>query len=267
MVWAVAERGSTRNGNKHGWPFDYSRTSAVCCTLWGVELSGCCAEMVAHGEGRKCHNPSGDNQEFSCTMAQRHILHWAYIPGWIRSFRDVGWDDEDLKNGLQELQISRPVTFSCGAGQRRRCTGQNPAQLNNWRTVPHDFLLKTVHSIPGRWGSCWMSPVHKLNFKLPFKKAHLKISFLTVILEMQSFDHFSMPTYFPTNLISYYWIHGTQIKHQYQHINIPCIYFNNGVSKPHTLCQARIIRGVHTYCFLRGRQTDSKYSENNTRST
>jgi len=55
------------------------------------------------------------------------------LPGWIRSFRDVGWDDEDLTNGLQEVQISRPVTFSCGAGQRR-CTGQNFAQWNNWRT-------------------------------------------------------------------------------------------------------------------------------------
>jgi hypothetical protein len=40
-----------------------------------VEFSGCCAEMVAHGEGKKCHIPSGDNQEFSCTMAPRHILH------------------------------------------------------------------------------------------------------------------------------------------------------------------------------------------------
>ena len=34
-------------------------------------------------------------------------------------------------NGLQEVQNSRPVTFSCGAGQRRRCTGQNLAQWNN----------------------------------------------------------------------------------------------------------------------------------------
>jgi hypothetical protein len=30
-----------------------------------MELNGCCAEMVAYGEGKKCHNPSGDNQELS----------------------------------------------------------------------------------------------------------------------------------------------------------------------------------------------------------
>ena len=30
---------------------------------------------------------------FSCTMAHRHILHWAYVSGLIRSCRDVGWDD------------------------------------------------------------------------------------------------------------------------------------------------------------------------------
>ena len=71
---------------------------------------------------------------FSCTMAHSHTLHWAYVPGWIRRFRDVGWDDEDFTNGLQEVQISRPGIFSCIAGQRRRCTGQNLAQWKNWRT-------------------------------------------------------------------------------------------------------------------------------------
>ena len=50
MVWAAAERGSKRNGNKDGWPFDCSGTSA---------------KMVAYGEGKKCDNPSGDNQELS----------------------------------------------------------------------------------------------------------------------------------------------------------------------------------------------------------
>jgi len=30
-----------------------------------VEFSGCCAELVANGEGKKCHNQSGDNQELS----------------------------------------------------------------------------------------------------------------------------------------------------------------------------------------------------------
>ena len=65
MVWAVAERGSMRNGNKDGWPLDWSGMSADCCTLLGVEFSGCCAEMVAYGKGKKCHNPSGDNEELS----------------------------------------------------------------------------------------------------------------------------------------------------------------------------------------------------------
>jgi hypothetical protein len=49
-------------------------------------------------------------------------------------FRDVDWDDEDHMNGLKEVKISCPVTFSCGAGQRRRCTEQNLARWNNWRT-------------------------------------------------------------------------------------------------------------------------------------
>ena len=95
------------------------------------------------------------------------------LPGWIRSFRDVGWDDEDLTNGLQEVQISRPVTFSCGAGQRR-CTGQNFAQWNNWRTG-FGTLSPTSHTTSCRrlwipspvvWGSWWMPPVPTLNFKL-----------------------------------------------------------------------------------------------------
>ena len=94
---------------------------------------------------------------FSCTMAHRHILHWAYVTGWIRSFRDVGWDEEDLTNGLQEVQISHPLTFSGGAGQRRRCTRQNLAQWNNWRTrfgtlspTSHTTSCRRLDSIPGR---------------------------------------------------------------------------------------------------------------------
>ena len=51
-MWAVAEKGSMRNDHKDGWPLDCSGISADCCTLWGVELSGCCAEMVAYGEGK-----------------------------------------------------------------------------------------------------------------------------------------------------------------------------------------------------------------------
>ena len=107
---------------------------------------------------------------FSCMMSHRHTLHWAYLPCWIRSF----WDDEDLSNGLQEVQIPRPVTFSCGAGQRRRCTGQNLAQWNNWRTG-FGTLSPASHMTSYRrlwipspvvWGSWWMPPVLTLNFKL-----------------------------------------------------------------------------------------------------
>jgi len=46
-----------------------------------------------------------------------------------------------------------PCDFSCGARERRRCSGQNLAQWNNWRigigTLSHDFLQKTVDSITG----------------------------------------------------------------------------------------------------------------------
>ena len=34
MVWAVAKRGSTRNGNNDGWQLDCSGTRADCCTLF-----------------------------------------------------------------------------------------------------------------------------------------------------------------------------------------------------------------------------------------
>jgi hypothetical protein len=33
-------------------------------------------------------------------------LQMPYVCGWMRSFRDVGWDDADLMNGPQEVQIS-----------------------------------------------------------------------------------------------------------------------------------------------------------------
>jgi len=46
------------------------------------------------------------------------------MPGWIRGFWYIGWDDKDLTNGLQEVQISRPVPFSCGAGQRGGVPGK-----------------------------------------------------------------------------------------------------------------------------------------------
>ena len=64
-MWAVTEKGIITNGNEDGWPLNCSGMRADCCTLRGVEFSDCCAEMVACGEGKKCHNLSGDNQELS----------------------------------------------------------------------------------------------------------------------------------------------------------------------------------------------------------
>jgi hypothetical protein len=55
---------------------------------------------------------------FSCRMVHHLTLQIPYVRGWIRSLRDVGWDDTDLTNGLQEVQISHPVTFPVGLGKR-----------------------------------------------------------------------------------------------------------------------------------------------------
>jgi len=95
---------------------------------------------------------------FSCTMAHRHTLHWACVSGWIRSFWNVGWDDEKLKNGLQEVQISHPVTFSCGGWAKEEVYQAKPRTMEQLEdrirsvitNAPHDFLQKTVDSIPGR---------------------------------------------------------------------------------------------------------------------
>jgi hypothetical protein len=46
------------------------------------------------------------------------------VPCWIRSFRDFGWDGEDLRNGLK-VQISHPVTFPVGLGKGRGVPGKN----------------------------------------------------------------------------------------------------------------------------------------------
>ena len=125
----------------------------------------------------------------------RHTVHrmlkkktWIFARGnpiTCRSWH-VGWDDEDLKNGLQEVQISRPVTFSCGATRRTKCTGQNLAQWNNcWTgfgTLPptsHTTSCKRLWiPSPVVWGSWWKPPVPILNFRLyvhnPFWKGTCK---------------------------------------------------------------------------------------------
>jgi len=89
MVWAVAERGSTRNGKKEGWLVDRSGNEHrllhdmrhISYILCGMEFSGCCAEMVAHCEGKKCHNPSGDNQKMSF-RASDHRFGYGRTENW-----------------------------------------------------------------------------------------------------------------------------------------------------------------------------------------
>ena len=46
-----------------------------------MELSGYCAEMVAYGEGKKCHNPSGDNQELSFEASDHRFGYDAWRSG------------------------------------------------------------------------------------------------------------------------------------------------------------------------------------------
>ena len=38
-----------------------------------MEFGGCCAEMVVCGEGKECHNPSGDNQEPSFEASDQNF--------------------------------------------------------------------------------------------------------------------------------------------------------------------------------------------------
>ena len=52
-----------------------------------------------------------------------------------RSTENVGWDDADFMNGLQEVQISLHVIFICRVTQRRY-TRQN---LGHWKTWRQEF--------------------------------------------------------------------------------------------------------------------------------
>jgi hypothetical protein len=94
---------------------------------------------------------------FSYTTAHRYILRWAFVSDWCRSCRNVGWDDEKITNGREEVKISCPVTFPSGAGQRRDVQGKTPHneqlkdRIQNVITNTHTHLLQnTVHSILGR---------------------------------------------------------------------------------------------------------------------
>ena len=73
--------------------------------------------------------------------SKRHVWCWKKAWTFARgnpvtcSSWHVGWNDEDLTNGLQEVQISQNVSFSCWAERRRRFNGQNLAQWKNRRTA------------------------------------------------------------------------------------------------------------------------------------
>jgi hypothetical protein len=113
---------------------------------------------VVRNDGHKCHLPifSAWNHEFRTLPSDISRLRMAhgiwlvihrrpyfhagwftlqmpYMRGWMRSFEDVGLDEVDLTNYPQEIQISHPVTFSRGAGQRMRCTIQILAHWKNWK--------------------------------------------------------------------------------------------------------------------------------------
>jgi len=123
---SVAERRSTRNCNKDGWPLDCSGTSSDCCTLWGVELSGCCAEM-AYGEGKKCHNPSGDNQELSFE-ASDHRFGYGRTEKW-RSIHIPIWGERGVAAGcLPAAHVNQHVRLLAKVDSRHTVR----TVLNNW---------------------------------------------------------------------------------------------------------------------------------------
>ena len=109
-MWAVTESGSISNGNKDGWAPDCSGMSADCCTLWGVEFRICCAGMVAYGEGKKCHNPSGDNQELSLETSD-HMLGYGRTEYW-----SVPWDCK-TKAREKTRSTEKVAQYTCTIGQ------------------------------------------------------------------------------------------------------------------------------------------------------
>jgi hypothetical protein len=65
--------------------------------------------------------------------------------------------------------------------------------------VPHDFLQKRSFEEDGGCCRClrWILSFASI---FPFKKVHVKIILFIFALEITSYDHFSMPTYFPTTM-------------------------------------------------------------------
>jgi hypothetical protein len=111
---------------------NYSK-KALMWLLHMEETDGC--KIMHARNGREYRLPELPNFSVDGYCAETRTVYeflGCYYHGHtcIRCFRDVDWD-EDLTNDLQEVQISRPITFSCGAGQRRRCAGQNFTQWNN----------------------------------------------------------------------------------------------------------------------------------------
>ena len=79
------------------------------------------------------------------------------MPDWIRSFWDVGWDDEDLTNGLQRSPDLTPCDFFLWGWAMEEVYRAEPRTMEqlDWirnviTNVPHDFLQKTVDFIPSR---------------------------------------------------------------------------------------------------------------------
>ena len=71
------------------------------------------------------------------------------MPGWIRRFWNVGWDDEELTNGLQEVLWgwAKEEVYQAKPRTMEQLEDRIRSVITN---APHDFLQKTVDSIPGR---------------------------------------------------------------------------------------------------------------------
>jgi hypothetical protein len=113
MAWAVAERGSTNNGNKDGWPPDCSGPNTHGCTLWDVAFSGCCAETVVYSEGKKCHNLSECKHEMLFQVSVHRFGYgraekWPsiHIPIWGECGVSAGCSPADSANQRKDAHKS-----------------------------------------------------------------------------------------------------------------------------------------------------------------
>ena len=97
-----------------------------------------------------------------------HMLEdyvWPIVSGWENIDELVFMHDGAPPHCTERTcLVGSEVTFSCGAGQRRRFTGENLAQWNNWRTG-FGTLSPASHTTSCRrlwmpspvvWGSWWM---------------------------------------------------------------------------------------------------------------